>query len=144
MASGEITYRFGCIDPRNWTYNTNPLGQSNQLIKTAFEKSRENYYLKKRKGEAYLFATLRTNLIAYNVLLSGQGGNDAVNIPNSWVRHGVLDGSAGFCLSPIFWHTVNIDLKGKLNYRSPEFEAPGRKPRWHYWGGVELTVSMFH
>ena len=142
--AGEISFRFGCIDPRNWTYNVNPLGPSNLADKDSTFQRREKYYLKKRKGEVYFFTTLRTNLVIYNVLLSGQGGKDAVNIPNSEVRHGVLDGAAGVCLSPVLGHTLNVDLKGKFNFRSPEFEAPGRKPRWHYWGGLELIVSFFH
>lgn len=136
MASGELAYRFGWINPRNWTYATNPLGQSNMFAKAVVQE--------KTKGEAYLFANVRTNLVAYNVLLSGQGGKDPVNLPNSWVRHGVLDGAWGFCLSPAFGHKVIIDLKGKFNFRSPEFEAPGRKPRWHYWGGIELTTTILH
>jgi hypothetical protein len=65
MASGEITYRFGCIDPRNWTYATNPLGQSSEVAKTKCEKSRDSYYLKKRRGEAYVFGTLRNWLPAF-------------------------------------------------------------------------------
>jgi len=147
MVAGEISFRFGCIDPRNWTYNTNPLGPANMFNKDkpdSLLEPREKYYLKEKKGEAYFFATVRTNFVVYNVLMSGQGGKDAVNIPNSWVRHGVLDGAAGVCFSPVICHSLNLDLKGKLNFRSPEFEAPGRKPRWHYWGGLELIVSFFY
>jgi hypothetical protein len=140
MASGEISYRFGLIDTRNWTYMTNPLGNSNKL-QQRFVKATGDV---PGKGEIYLFSTLRTDLVGYNVLLSGQGGADDVTIPNKWVRHGILDGTAGICISPVINHLVNIDLKGKFNFRSPEFEAPGRKPRWHYWGGLELLVTVLH
>ncbi len=142
MISTEISYRIGWIDPRNWTYKTNPLGSSNSLY--GDNDKYDILYKKPHKCEAYFFGTLRTNFIAYNVLLSGQGGIDAVTIPNNWARHGVLDGAFGVCISPVLFHRVNIDCKGKFNFRSPEFEAPGRNPRWHYWGGIELIVTMIH
>jgi hypothetical protein len=139
MLSGEITYRFGLIDTRKWTYMTNPLGASNRI---AFASA--NGLNSAAKTVLYLFSTIRANLVAYNVLLSGQGGDDPVTIPNAWARHGVLDGTAGFCISPVIMHSLNIDFKGKFNFRSPEFEAPGRKPRWHYWGGLELLATVIH
>jgi hypothetical protein len=148
MVSGEVSYRFGLIDPRNWTYMTNPLGSSNTLRFASVESAGNanskpgSYYDSERKGEIYLFASIRNNIVAYNVLLSGQGGADAVNIPNNWVRHEVLDGNVGLCFSPVIHHRTVIDLKSKINFRSPEFEAPGRKPRWHYWGGIELVVTV--
>ena len=140
MVSGELTYRWGWIDPLSWTYQTNPLGSSNKV--NAPSQSLQTHYSRKGRGEAYIFSTCRINAIVYNVLLSGQGGADAVNIPSSWVRHGVLDGVAGICLSPEFSHKTIVDIKMMFNYRSPEFEAPDRAPRWHYWMGIDLLISM--
>lgn len=143
MVSGEISYRFGWIDPRNWTYITNQLGSSNKdLQPISSEKKLKEYYDKPAKGEIFLFSTLRTNFVGYNALLSGQGGADPVRLSNKDVRRGVLEGTVGLCISPVIFNSINIDLKGEINARSPEFQAEGRKPRWHYWGGIDLLLTF--
>lgn len=138
MLGAELTYRFGWIDPRTWSYLTNPLGSSSK----AAPNTASLFYSKPRKTEIFLFNTIRTNLVAYNVLLSGQGGADPVTIPNKWVRRAVLENTSGFSLSPVIYSRFILDLKGKFNLRSPEFHAPGRKPRWHYWAGIELLLTV--
>jgi len=101
--AGEISYRFGWLDPRKWTYLTNALGSSNMIAENKEAKNQANekntigkYYEKPQKTELYLFSTIRNNLVIYNVLLSGQGGADAVDLPNKWVRHGGWMGQPAF------------------------------------------------
>ncbi|NCI46509.1 lipid A-modifier LpxR family protein [Sediminibacterium soli] len=141
-AVAELSWRFGWLDPRNWMYATNPLGSSSMLFKPNAVATMENYYKREKATELFFFAAIRGNFIGYNALISGQSRHDAVNLPNAWARRGVFDGSLGFCINPSVSSRTNFDGKLKFNFRSPEFEAPGRAPRWHYWMSIEMNVHI--
>jgi hypothetical protein len=59
------------------------------------------------------------------------------------MRHVVLEVDAGVATTIPTGANKLLEFKLKFSGRSPEFELPGRAPRWHYWGGVEILFSAY-
>ena len=135
FAGYNFSFRTGLIDPRNWTYEANPLSGSN--------KGLDPYLAKPPKSEYYLFASLRPTFILYNAMLNGQFRKSDYTLSFADMNHGVLEFDAGLTLAPVICQSNRFDVNLKFSGRSPEFELSGRAPRWHYWGGLDFIYSHF-
>jgi hypothetical protein len=144
-ATYEMNFRAGKIDPRHWTYVVNPLSQSNraEFSDSTLQQGmmKTNYYDRPKTFELYVFGSGRPAFILYNALLNGQFRNSVHVLNFQEMNHLVFDFDAGIGSSIPVSRLHLLELKLKLSGRSPEFELPGRPPRWHYWGGIELLFS---
>ena len=145
-----FNFRLGKIDPRNWTYRVNVLGSSNEIAhqpaelnKQSFEAPTPSYYEKKKTVECYTFGSLRPVFTLYNALLNGQFRKSAHTIGFNDMRHLILEFDGGAAISIPIQKRNLLECKLRLSGRSPEFKLPGRSPRWHYWGGLDLAFSHF-
>jgi hypothetical protein len=149
----ELNFRAGKIDPRHWTYMVNPLSQSNKsLFSDSAMQLRalhlpENpeiaYYERPKTFEIYAFGSVRPSFILYNALLNGQFKRSIHTIGFQDMRHLLLELDAGLATTIPAGSNKLVEFKFKFSGRSPEFKLPGRPPRWHYWGGVELLFSSY-
>jgi hypothetical protein len=138
-------FRFGKIDPRHWTYVANPLSQSDKLV---FSDSlmqqglrSPDYFERPKTFELYLFGSVRPTFVLYNALLNGQFRKSVHVLNFQEMKHLVLEFNGGVGTTVPFTGKTTLELRFKLSGRSPEFELPGRPPRWHYWGGIDLLIS---
>ncbi|HRI32840.1 MAG TPA: DUF2219 family protein [Saprospiraceae bacterium] len=128
-AVAELSYRLGLIDPQNWIYMSNALGASNGFAPTT------------KKGEVFLYGSLRSNIIAYNALMNGQFQKSPHTFSKE-INPLVLDGEGGIVIIPIVSSSIILETRIKINTRTPEFKAEGRKPRWHHWMGLDLLITF--
>jgi hypothetical protein len=149
MADYGLNFRFGKINPKNWTYIVNPLGGSNNLTNNTVSKSpvfasfngEKTERVKNKSGfEFYTFGSLRPTFMLYNALLNGQFKQSAVTIDFQDMRHLIFEFDGGVAVS-IPCRKKLIEIKTTISGRSPEFKLPGRTPSWHYWGGVYFVIS---
>jgi hypothetical protein len=149
----ELNFRAGKIDPRHWTYMVNPLSQSNKSLFSDSSMQRraielpENpeiaYYERPKTFELYVFGSIRPAFMLYNALLNGQFKKSVHTIGFQDMRHFLLELDGGLGTTLPTGRNKLIEFKLKFSGRSPEFKLPGRPPRWHYWGGVELLFSAY-
>ena len=127
----NFSFRYGKIDPRNWAYQTNPLGYSTLLT--------DDYLKKTPVTEIYLYGSLRPTFILYNALLNGQFRDSKVTVSFANTRHWVLDGEGGICISPVIRKKDIVTVRFRFAGRSPEISFPSRPKRSHFWGGIDLV-----
>ncbi|OQP63079.1 hypothetical protein A3860_03655 [Niastella vici] len=101
------------------------------------------YNEKKKTFELYTFGSLRPQFTLYNALLNGQFRKSAHTIDFHDMRHLILEFDGGVAVSIPIQKRNLLEFKLRLSGRSPEFKLPKRLPRWHYWGGLELSFSHY-
>jgi Uncharacterized protein conserved in bacteria (DUF2219). len=130
--------RLGWLDPANWTFDLNPLSNSNKFVK-------ENEISKRYKGEFYLIAGARPVFMLYNALLNGQFRKSDHSISFQNTRHFLFEWDLGAGGRIPFSQNTVLDIRLKmLSGRTPEFKLRGREPRTHYWGSIELILTHFN
>lgn len=130
-----FSMRFGKIDPRNWSYVSNPLANSTTLA--------PSYLTRRPASEFYLFATFRPTFILYNAMLNGQFRHSDVRLSFGDMRHLVFDGEAGICLAPVIGNHLILTARARFSGRSPEIHFDSRPLRSHFWGGLDLLLGWY-
>lgn len=133
----EIGLRFGWIDPNFWG-SSDLLGNVNKF-KPQIPALRSGI----RKSECYFFGYLRPNYVHYNALLNGQFSKSDFAINFLDTRHYVTECRVGMVLGLNIKDKYYTELRLHVDARSPEFELQGRKPRSHYWAGLDLSFWVF-
>ena len=144
-ANYALEFRAGKVDPRNWTYMVNPLSQSDkmQFSDSVMQQGMmsPDYFDRPRSFELYFFGSARPTFILYNALLNGQFRKSPHTLNFQQMKHLLFEFDGGVATTLPLSKRKVAELKFKVSGRSPEFKLPGRPPRWHYWGGLDLLIS---
>jgi hypothetical protein len=137
-AEYNFNLRAGFLDALNWTYDINPLSNSNKGRDIAWS------YNKQTKPEVYMVVSARPAFMLYNALLNGQFRKSDFTIDFYHTRHLLFQWDLGLGGRIPFGANAALDLRWRIiSGRTAEFKLPGRDPRSHYWGGFDIIYTHY-
>ena len=137
-------FRFGSINPTNWSVKKSSDGDFNNFVEDFHLLSESNDVHNIKKNEFFLFGHLGGNFMLYNSMLRGQileflnFGETRYVLEANEVNPLYLEGKIGIGFN-IDWFNAFIV---PIAFRTSELNTIDKFKRTHYWGEIRVGINI--